>query len=73
MWREAASNPAVRTAVVAVAVIGGLDGIEEYFPLFAQDWGVEASVVPMAIVGIPLAGAAGRPWAGPPAASGPGP
>ena len=62
---QAARNPAVRVAVVAVAVLGGLDGIEEYFPLLARDWGVAASVVPLAIVGIPLAGAAGAALGGP--------
>ena len=63
--REAARNPAVRVAVVAVAVLGGLDGIDEYFPLFARDWGIDASLVPMAMVGIPLAGAAGAALGGP--------
>ena len=58
-------NPAVRVAVVAVAVLGGLDGIDEYFPLFARDWGIDASLVPMAMVGIPLAGAAGAALGGP--------
>jgi hypothetical protein len=56
---EAAGHPAVRGAVVAVAVLGGLDGLEEYFPLLAQDWGVSTSLVPLAVLGIPLVGAAG--------------
>ncbi|MEA2827296.1 MAG: hypothetical protein QOG43_1735 [Actinomycetota bacterium] len=63
--REAARNPAVRVAVVAVAALGGLDGIDEYFPLLARDWGIAASAVPLAIVGIPLAGAAGAALGGP--------
>lgn len=62
--REAATSPVVRTAVVAAALIGGLDGLEEYFPLMAKDWGVPTAVVPVAILGLPLAGAAGAAFAG---------
>jgi MFS family permease len=50
---------AVRTAVVAVAVLFGLDAIEEYFPLQASDWGVRTAVVPIVVLTIPLAGAIG--------------
>ena len=32
-------RPGVRLALVAVAVLGGVDAIDEYFPLLAQDWG----------------------------------
>lgn len=67
---EAARRPAVRAAVVAVAVIGGLDGLEEYFPLMAEDWGVSVSAVPVALLGIPLAGAAGAAMGGRAAALG---
>ena len=56
---EAAGRPAVRTAVVAVAVLGGLDGLEEYFNLLAEDWGVRTSAVPVALLGVPIAGALG--------------
>jgi MFS family permease len=56
---EAARRPAVRAAVVAVAAVGGLDGLEEYFPLLAGDWGVPTSAVPMALLGVPVAGAVG--------------
>ena len=69
---EAARNPAVRAALVAVAVIGGLDAVDEYFPLLARDWGVATPAIPGAMVAIALAGAAGaalggtasrlRPW-----------
>ncbi|MGI9022046.1 MAG: MFS transporter [Acidimicrobiales bacterium] len=61
---EAATNPAVRAAVVAVALLGGLDGLEEYFPLLAQDWGVATSMVPLTVVAIPLVGAAGAALGG---------
>lgn len=62
---EAARHPAVRGALVAVAVLGGLDGLEEYFPLLAQDWGVSTSLVPLAVLCIPLVGAAGAALGGP--------
>ncbi|MFP5317594.1 MAG: MFS transporter [Acidimicrobiia bacterium] len=61
---EAAWRPAVRAAVVAVAAIGALDGLEEYFPLLAADWGVPASAVPTALLAVPMAGAAGAALGG---------
>lgn len=70
--REVVRNRAVRMAILAVAVLGSLDGLEEYFGLLAHDWGVATAVVPFAVLIIPLAGAAGalcggrlghiRPW-----------
>ncbi|MEA2931912.1 MAG: hypothetical protein QOI56_697, partial [Actinomycetota bacterium] len=39
--------------------LGALDSLEEYFPLLAHDWGVSTSLVPLAVLGIPLVGAAG--------------
>lgn len=62
--REATTSPGVRAAVVAAALIGGLDGIEEYFPLMAKNWGVPTAVIPLAVLGLPLAGAAGAAYAG---------
>lgn len=62
--REAVSNPVVRTALIAAALIGGLDGLEEYFPLMAKDWGVPTALIPVAILGLPLAGAAGAAFGG---------
>jgi MFS family permease len=71
--REAAASPPVRTALVAAAVIGGFDAVDEYFPLLAQDQGVPVELVPVAMLVITVAGAAGaacsgvanrlRPWA----------
>jgi MFS family permease len=61
---EAARHPAVRAALVAVAVIGGLDAIDEYFPLLARDWGVATPAIPGAMVAIALAGAAGAALGG---------
>jgi MFS family permease len=70
---EAAGSPAVRAALVAVAVLGGFDAVEEYFPLILAGWGLPTAVVPLAGLPIALAGVAGaalggranrlRPWA----------
>ena len=57
-------RPGVRAAVVAVAVLTGIDAIEEYFPLLAHDWGVRVDLTPLAMLGIPLVGAAGAALAG---------
>jgi MFS family permease len=63
--REAATAPVVRAAVLAVAVLGGFDAIEEYFPLLAADWTVPVDLVPPAMLAISLAGAVGAASAGP--------
>jgi Major Facilitator Superfamily len=60
---------ALRTAglpllVLAVALVGGLDAVEEYFPVMAGDWDVPTAVVPLAVLGIPLTGALGAALAG---------
>ncbi|MET0763725.1 MAG: MFS transporter, partial [Blastococcus sp.] len=52
-------RPGLRLTVVAVALVGGLDAIEEYFPVLAADRGVPVTAVPVAVLGIALAGAAG--------------
>ncbi|CRK57140.1 putative transport protein [Alloactinosynnema sp. L-07] len=62
--REAARSVNVRHAVIVVALLGGLDAFEEYFPLMAQDWGVPSGWVPVAMAAIPLAGAAGASLGG---------
>ncbi|MBB5960325.1 MFS family permease [Saccharothrix tamanrassetensis] len=61
---ETAAVPAVRRAVPAVAVLAGLDALEEYFPLLARDWDVPVALVPLAVLAIPLAGAAGAALGG---------
>ncbi|TWP52057.1 MFS transporter [Lentzea tibetensis] len=62
--REAAASPPVRWALLAVALVYSLDAFEEYFTLLAQDWSVPTTWVPVAVVGVPLAGAAGAALAG---------
>lgn len=62
--REAATAPVVRAAVLAAAVLGGFDAIEEYFPLLAADWTVPVDLVPPAMLAISLAGALGAASAG---------
>jgi MFS family permease len=52
-------RPGVLLVVVAVALVGGLDAVEEYFPVLAADRGLSVPAVPVAILVIALAGAAG--------------
>jgi MFS family permease len=61
---EALRNPPLRVLLLAVALIGGLDAIEEYFPVLAGDWGVATPAVPVAVLVIALAGAAGAALGG---------
>ncbi len=61
---EAAGVPAVRGAVLAVAALFGLDALEEVLGLAARDLGVPTGLVPVATVGVPLAGALGAALAG---------
>jgi predicted MFS family arabinose efflux permease len=62
--REAAGAAAVRGAVVAVAVLTAFEGLEEYSPLLAAGWGVPVGAIPLALLAVPLAGAAGSALAG---------
>ena len=50
----------MRGLVLVVAALTGLDALEEYFTLVALDWGVPVPWIPLAALGIPLVGAAGR-------------
>jgi MFS family permease len=61
---EAAGSAPVRAAVLAVAAITAFDGLEEYFPLLAAEWGVPTEAIPVALVAIPLAGALGAALGG---------
>ncbi|WP_236830434.1 MFS transporter [Blastococcus sp. KM273128] len=57
-------RPALLAAVLAVALVGGLDGVEEYFPVLVADRGVPAVAVPVAVLAVSLAGAAGAALGG---------
>ena len=61
--RAAVRQRGLRHAIIVVALLAGLDAIEEYFPLSAQAWGVPARLVPVALLGIPIGGALGA-WLG---------
>jgi MFS family permease len=61
---EAAGSPPVRSAVLAVAVLSGFAGLEEYFPLLAGEWGVRVGAVPLAVLAVPLVGAVGAALGG---------
>jgi hypothetical protein len=62
--REITANPAVRAAVVAVAALAGIDACEEYVPLLASAWSVPLGLLPLAGLGLPVAGALGAATAG---------
>ncbi|HEX2073349.1 MAG TPA: MFS transporter [Geodermatophilus sp.] len=62
--REALRRPSLRLVVLAVALLGGLDAMEEYFPVMAREWGVPTTAVPAAVVAVALAGALGAALAG---------
>lgn len=70
-WRQVSRAPSVRRAVIAVAALGGLDAVEEYFGLIIRGSGVSTGIVPFAAAAIYLfaavCGAAaglGRAWSG---------
>jgi MFS family permease len=62
--REAVHNPALRLTVLAVALVGALDAVEEYFPVLAAGQGVPVALVPFAVLGVALAGALGAALGG---------
>jgi hypothetical protein len=62
--REAAARPAVRAVVLAVAVVGGIDAVEEYFPLVTRDLGVPVGLVALAMLPLSVASALGSALAG---------
>lgn len=62
--RAAFASRAVLAAVLALALVGGIDTVEEYFGLLAADWGVAVAAVPAAGLGIVVAGAAGAAYGG---------
>jgi MFS family permease len=61
---DALRRPGLRLVVLAVAFIGGLDAVEEYFPLLAAGRGVPVPAVPVAVLGIALAGSVGAALGG---------
>ena len=60
---QAVRTPGLRMAVLAVAVLGGVDASEEYFPLVAEAAGIPTGVVPLALLAVPVVGALGS-WGG---------
>jgi MFS family permease len=61
---QAAARPGVRATVLAAAMVGGFDALEEYFPLITEGHGVPIVAVPLAMLPIGLAGAAGAALGG---------
>jgi MFS family permease len=60
----AAHRPGVRAVLVAVALLGAFDAVEEYFPLVVAGWGVPTALVPVVDLPIVLAGVVGAALAG---------
>lgn len=52
-------RPGLLLLVAALALVGGIDAIEEYFPVAAGAWGVPTAAVPIAVLAVPLTGAVG--------------
>jgi MFS family permease len=63
-WWRALHRPGVLLVVLAMALTGGLDAVEEYFPVMAAGWGVPAGVVPLVVLVVPLTGAVGAALGG---------
>jgi MFS family permease len=61
---EAAHRPGVFGVLLAAAVLGGFDAVEEYFPLVLAGWGLPTVIIPVADLPIVLAGMAGAALAG---------
>ncbi|MGH3613207.1 MAG: MFS transporter [Pseudonocardia sp.] len=61
---EASSRPGVPAVLVAAALVGGFDAVEEYFPLILAGWGVPTVIIPLADLPIVLAGVIGAAMAG---------
>jgi MFS family permease len=60
----AAHTPGVRPVLLAAAVLGAYDAVEEYFPLLLADWGIPAATIPLATVVIVIGGTAGAALGG---------
>jgi MFS family permease len=56
---ETLRSRVLRLAMLAVGLLGGLDAVEEYFPVLAAGRGVPVAAVPLAVLGISLAGGLG--------------
>jgi predicted MFS family arabinose efflux permease len=57
-------RPGLGLLVLALALVGGIDAIEEYFPVLAGSWGVPTTAVPLAVLVVPLTGAVGAALGG---------
>jgi MFS family permease len=61
---RALRRPGLGLLVLALALVGGIDAVEEYFPVMAAAWGLPTSAVPLAILVVPLTGAVGAALGG---------
>ncbi len=66
---QAARVPVVRTALLALAALAGLDAVDEYFSILAADWGVPTGLNPLVALVVTVGGAVGAglvPYTGTP-------
>ena len=61
---RALRRPGLGLLVLAIALVGGIDAIEEYFPVMAGSWGIPTAAVPLAVLVVPLTGAVGAALGG---------
>jgi MFS family permease len=62
--RDLLGHPPLLLLLAAVALLAGIDAVEEYFPVLAGTWGVPTALVPVAAAAVPLAGALGAARSG---------
>ncbi|MPV35884.1 MFS transporter [Georgenia subflava] len=62
--RVIAGRPELRGLALALALLWAVDGLEEYFGLLAADWGAATAAIPLTLLAVPLAGAAGSALGG---------
>ena len=62
--QDALRHPPLLLLLAAVALLGGIDAVEEYVPVLAGTWGAPTALVPLAAAAVPLAGALGAAGGG---------
>lgn len=61
---QVVSSRSVAIPIVAVATLGAVEAVEEYFPIVLDELGMPTVIVPIALLAVSLAGAVGSMLAG---------